>query len=184
MLSRLRSWVRQIGSPSLRPNDAVVVALSIFMPIQLGYAAITYYMLRNPAAAPFLDLDWMRTNLTLQVAIALPGSSVLLGFGLVARKRWPDSPLLAHATMQCAAASVAFGSYSFGHSTDIFGPMAVFAVTVMGLLLFEASIVRASLPLCLRGGPGSHGTDGGSLPPSRQPPYRPMSWSWQRSRRA
>ena len=146
MMSRLRALVIRLASgPGLRPADGVVLASLIFSVLFLVYSALHYYGLTNPRVVPYIDQEWVEMSLALTMGVALPGSIAFLVAGLLARRRWPEGRLLAHGLVQCASVALAYASYSNGHYTDLLGATALFGLTVLGLLLFDARIVRGGM---------------------------------------
>jgi hypothetical protein len=145
MLSRLRSLVlRLTGSQELRPPDALVVASLIMIPLTSANVVIRYYQLRHPEAAPFLDHEVLAAVVPIQIFGPILSAGFLLA-GLLSRKRWPDRRLLAHAAAQFFMVAFALYSYLLGHYTSPLGAMMLIAGATMGMLLFDARIVRASL---------------------------------------
>ena len=146
MLSWLRSLVlRLAGSQELRPTDGVIAMALILFPIAAGYGAIMYYGLTHPEAAPYANQEWLEMNFAVQTRIVLPGWLAFLVTGLLARKRWPDSRLLAHAAAQFFVMYVVYASYGLGFYTDLFGAMNLFAATALGFLLLGFRVIRAGI---------------------------------------
>jgi hypothetical protein len=145
-MSRVRSLLgRLTSSGELRPGDGVAPVALILLSFAVGFAAIMYYAITHPDRFPFLDREALGTALVIQTWIVIPGWVGFLLAGLLARKRSPDSRLLAHATVQFFTLTIAFFSYLLGFYTDLFGVMALFVAATLGLLFFEARVVRAGL---------------------------------------
>jgi class 3 adenylate cyclase len=146
MMSRARALLgRLTSSGENRRGAGVAPVAGILLSFTLGFAAILYYGLTHPDRAPFIDRDVLAMAFAIQTRIVVPGWAGLLLVGLLARKRWPDGRLLAHVTAQVCILTVAFFSYLLGFYTDLFGVMSLFVAATIGLLFFEARVVRAAL---------------------------------------
>jgi class 3 adenylate cyclase len=146
MLSHLRSLLlRLAGRQEIRPADGVVVAALLMIPTMMVITSAVYAGAARPDLFRYADPQAYEMVLAINSLIALPGWIGLLLAGLVARRRWAHSRLLPHAAAQLFMINAAFGSYFLGHYTDLWGAMALFAGTAIGLLLFEPRIVRAGI---------------------------------------
>ncbi len=106
-----------------------------------GWLAMIEYALANPGAAPFLDRGWFEVVYRLDAWICLPAWVAFLLMGLLARKRWPQSRLLAHAYAQFWFLQCACWGYLLGPYTDLFCAMGLFVGTVSLVALLGVRIV-------------------------------------------
>jgi len=144
MLSRFRSLVlRFTARQQLRPVDAAIVAALLLFMGGVAGAALLIWIPENPEAESLFDGDGLRTLDLFLSRVILPGYLVIFLAGLLTRKRWPDSRLLAHAVAQLCALNFAYASYLSGFFTNLFGPTMFFAMLTVGVLLFDVRVVRA-----------------------------------------
>jgi class 3 adenylate cyclase len=137
-----RLLLRLVGTSRLSCADAVVVTSLIVLPFTISYAVLEWNFLRDPGIAPYVDPEFVRMGLAVQTRVFIPGWAALLLLGLWARRRRPESPLLAHLAIQFYFAGFALPAYWLGPFTDMFGVIILMAGATLGLLLFDARVIR------------------------------------------
>jgi class 3 adenylate cyclase len=146
MLSRLRSLVlRLAGSQVPRPADGVVVLAVLAIAVITAYGASQYSGMTQSDAIPVLNSDMLRWSFGIRTQVILPTWIAVLVAALLARRRWPDSRILAHGAIQLLFIELAFHSYEVGHYTDLIGLGGLFGGIVLGWWLFEIPLVRAGV---------------------------------------
>jgi len=151
MLSGLRSLLRLVvdalggKGPEPRPADGVVVVALVMILVAAGYTAFLNYALTHPDAAPDRNRDVLEISFWILTRICQPVWVAFLLSGLLARKHWPHSRLLAHALAQFWFLQGALWSYLLGPFTDIFFAMTLFVGTVTLLALLGTRIASAGI---------------------------------------
>ncbi len=145
MPARLHSLLRRLaGGLQLRLTDAAIVFVLFQIVVTIGMGLQLFYPFGTQHPF-FIDPLWAERGFAVQSWIVVPGNIALLVVGLLVRGRWPDSRVLAHAAMQSVFLVCVWGCYLTGFYTFVFGIGAMIGLTVIGLLLFDASIVRAGV---------------------------------------
>lgn len=136
---------------SLADRCGLVVAIYLFFEL---WAVLSYvYFTRNPAAAPYLDRDFLAWDLRLRGVEVVVWTVVGL-FALAVRRRKPSSVTLLCVTVFLAVLTLVHGAYVYGTHTTLYTGAAVCGSVAIGSVLFPRWIMRLAVPflLCLVAG--------------------------------
>jgi class 3 adenylate cyclase len=136
--------LRVFGSPELRPVDAAVVFVFlqvVFTPI---YAVILHTRLHGPDL-PLNQVDSLRDAWIIQTRIVIPVNLALMLLALMVRRWSPDNRWIAHLAIQFTMLVGLWGAYLQGLYTHVFGMSVFLALPMLGLALFDVSIVRPAV---------------------------------------
>jgi len=143
MTSQVRSLLAHLGSnPNRQSTEGVIWVSALMVPFTLGWVALMGYAMGDPGRAPFVDRDTLEMGFFVQTRFVIPVWIALLLAGLFARKRAPESRVLVYATILHYSLSTGFFSYCLGYYTNLWGALSLFGAVTLGLLLFEARVVR------------------------------------------
>jgi class 3 adenylate cyclase len=108
------------------------------------FAVLIHLGLQQPDA-PAAQLEVRRQAWIVQTRIVIPVNVCLVLLGLIARKRSPESHLLAHLSLQFTVLVALWGAHLQGLYTNVFGISALVGVPLAGLVFFAVSIVRPAV---------------------------------------
>ena len=145
MLPHLRSLLRVVGDPEPRLADGVVVAALVMIAVQSGWMALVHYARGHIDDLSFLEPRTMEFAWLLMTHVSMPAWIAFLVSGLIARRHWPRSRVLAHVFAQFWFVQAAFWSYILGAFTDLFAGMALFVGTVSLLALLGTRVTSAGI---------------------------------------
>jgi len=145
MLPRPRSLLRMVGDPEPRLADGVVVAALVMIAVQSSWMALVHYARGHIDDLSFLDPRAVELAWLLMTRVSMPAWIAFLLSGLIARRHWPQSRVLAHTFAQFWFVQAAFWSYILGAFTDLFCGMALFVGTVSLLAVLGTRVTSAGI---------------------------------------
>jgi adenylate cyclase len=138
-VSLVRRLASRVGNPLewSAADKCLLVGVVLMLPFTAWFAVLGWYVARRPEVAPYIDRDFLRVALAVQVWAFTGGWLAIVAAALWLRRRAPESRVIVHLTIQFFCVTVPLFSYFVGIVTSELIGVLELGGAIVGRLLFD-----------------------------------------------